>query len=75
MLFRSIHDTVQCRTIFATHYHELTQLAHEKAHVVNLTMAVKEWQDRVIFLRDGKVVRDGGRLSAGEILDTIKTLE
>lgn len=47
----NIHDTVQCRTIFATHYHELTQLAHEKAHVVNLTMAVKEWQDRVIFLR------------------------
>ena len=31
--------------------------------------------DRVIFLRDGKIVRDGGRLSAGEILDTIKTLE
>jgi len=46
-----IHDIVRCRTIFATHYHELTQLAHEKPHVVNLTMAVREWQDRVIFLR------------------------
>jgi DNA mismatch repair protein MutS len=46
-----IHDAIRCRTIFATHYHELTQLAHEKAHVVNLTMAVREWQDRVIFLR------------------------
>lgn len=46
-----IHDQIQCRTIFATHYHELTQLAHEKGHVVNLTMAVREWQDRVIFLR------------------------
>jgi putative ABC transport system ATP-binding protein len=31
--------------------------------------------DRVVFLRDGKVVRDSGRMSAGEILDTIKTLE
>jgi putative ABC transport system ATP-binding protein len=31
--------------------------------------------DRVIFLRDGRVVRDSGRMSAGEILDTIKTLE
>ena len=31
--------------------------------------------DRVIFLRDGKIVRDGGRMSSGEILDTIKTLE
>src|SRR6185312_3470460 len=46
-----IHDQVRCRTIFATHYHELTHLAHEKEHVVNLTMAVREWQDRVVFLR------------------------
>jgi DNA mismatch repair protein MutS len=46
-----IHDQVRSRTIFATHYHELTQLAHEKEHVLNLTMAVREWQDRVVFLR------------------------
>ncbi len=46
-----IHDQIRCRTIFATHYHELTQLAHEKEHVVNMTMAVREWQDRVVFLR------------------------
>lgn len=46
-----ILDAVRCRTIFATHYHELTQLAHEKEHVVNLTMAVREWGERVIFLR------------------------
>ena len=31
--------------------------------------------DRVLLLRDGKIVRDGGRMSAGEILDQIKTLE
>lgn len=46
-----ILDNVRCRTIFATHYHELTQLAQEKEHVVNLTMAVREWGERVIFLR------------------------
>ena len=46
-----LHDVVGARTLFATHYHELTQLAHEKEHVVNLTMAVREWQDRVVFLR------------------------
>jgi len=46
-----IHDVVRCRTIFATHYHELTQLAHERDHVRNLTMAVREAQDRVFFLR------------------------
>ncbi len=46
-----LHDQLQCRTIFATHYHELTQLAHEKQHVVNLTLAVREVQDRIVFLR------------------------
>ncbi len=46
-----LHDRLQCRTIFATHYHELTQLAHEKEHVFNLTMAVREWQENVVFLR------------------------
>ena len=38
-------------TIFATHYHELTELAALLPRVVNRTMAVKEWQDRIVFLR------------------------
>src|SRR5205085_2543972 len=39
------------RTIFATHFHELTELAALLPRVVNRTMAVKEWQDRIVFLR------------------------
>jgi DNA mismatch repair protein MutS len=38
------------RTLFATHYHELTELAVELDSVTNLRMAVREWGDRVVFL-------------------------
>lgn len=46
-----LHDHVKARTLFATHYHELAALAEEKSGVANVTMAVKEWNDQVIFLR------------------------
>ncbi|MBN1912485.1 MAG: DNA mismatch repair protein MutS [Pirellulales bacterium] len=39
-----------CRTLFATHYHELTDLAGELSHVRNYNVAVREWQDEVVFL-------------------------
>ena len=39
------------KTLFATHYHELTDLALTKARVVNCNVAVKEWNDEIIFLR------------------------
>ncbi len=39
------------KTLFATHYHELTELAAVLPQVVNWTMAVKEWEDRIVFLR------------------------
>src|SRR5262249_57936020 len=39
------------RTLFATHYHELTALAAEKARVRNLSVAVAEWKGTVVFLR------------------------
>jgi DNA mismatch repair protein MutS len=39
-----------CRTLFATHYHELTSLAERLPSVTNLHVAVREWEDRVIFL-------------------------
>jgi DNA mismatch repair protein MutS len=38
------------RTLFATHYHELTELAVELDSVLNLRMAVREWKDEVVFL-------------------------
>src|SRR5207244_11414309 len=46
-----IHDTVGARTLFATHYHELCDLAAEKPRAFNLTMAVSEVEGRVVFLR------------------------
>jgi DNA mismatch repair protein MutS len=45
-----LHDEVGCRTLFATHYHELTDLAQTLRGVANLNVAVKEWEDHVVFL-------------------------
>jgi DNA mismatch repair protein MutS len=45
-----IHNEIGCRTLFATHYHELTDLADELAGVRNFNVAVKEWDDQVVFL-------------------------
>jgi DNA mismatch repair protein MutS len=46
-----LHDNVRCRTIFATHYHELTALADKRPAVRNANVAVREWNERIIFLR------------------------
>ena len=46
-----LHDAIGCRTLFATHYHEITDLERTRAGVVNLNVAVREWNDQVIFLR------------------------
>jgi DNA mismatch repair protein MutS len=48
-----LHDVhaVAARTLFATHYHELTELALLRPRVRNLTMAVREWNDSIVFLR------------------------
>lgn len=46
-----LHDKVGCRTLFATHYHELTDLERTRSGVLNLNVAVREWNDQVIFLR------------------------
>ncbi len=45
-----LHDQVGCRTMFATHYHELMQLPEELAHARNLNVAVRETGDQVVFL-------------------------
>jgi DNA mismatch repair protein MutS len=48
-----LHDTANraARTLFATHYHELTELAGRLARVKNYNILVKEWGDQVVFLR------------------------
>ncbi|HXY29922.1 MAG TPA: DNA mismatch repair protein MutS [Gemmatimonadaceae bacterium] len=45
-----LHDTIGCKTVFATHYHELTQLADALPGVRNYTVAVREVGDEVLFL-------------------------
>ena len=51
------------KTLFATHYHELTELAVQKKRVKNYNIAVKEWNDEIIFLR--KLVEGGTNRSYG----------
>jgi DNA mismatch repair protein MutS len=45
-----LHDRIGCRTLFATHYHELTDLVQSLPRVKNLNVAVREWKDDVVFL-------------------------
>ena len=45
-----LHNTVGCKTIFATHYHELTQLTEELEHARNFNVAVREVGDEIVFL-------------------------
>jgi DNA mismatch repair protein MutS len=78
-----LHDTApfRVRTLFATHYHELTELALTRSRIRNFHVAVKEWNDRVIFLRklaEGATSRSYGiqvaRLAGlpGEVIDRAK---
>ncbi len=46
-----LHDLTKCRTLFATHYHELTDLTNTRPAVANFNVAVREWNDEIIFLR------------------------
>ncbi len=78
-----LHDKIKARTLFATHYHELTKLAEEREGVCNYNVAVREWNDQIIFLR--KIVPGGADKSYGiqvarlaglpkEILDRAKEI-
>jgi len=58
-----LHDEVGCRTLFATHYHELQDLARELPRVRNLTVAVREVGDQIVFLR--QLVQGGASRSYG----------
>ncbi|WP_093324142.1 DNA mismatch repair protein MutS [Shimia haliotis] len=47
-----LHDVNKSRALFATHYHEMTQLASKMAGVDNATVTVREWEGEVIFLHE-----------------------
>ncbi len=60
-----LHDHADhaAKTLFATHYHELTELAVTRNRIKNFNIAVKEWNDQIIFLR--KIVPGGASHSYG----------
>jgi len=58
-----IATQIKCRTLFATHYHELTELAELFANVKNYNVAVREWMDEVVFLH--KILPGGTDKSYG----------
>jgi DNA mismatch repair protein MutS len=78
-----LHDKIKARTLFATHYHELTKLVENRHGVCNFNVAVREWNEQIIFLR--KIVPGGADKSYGiqvarlaglpkEILDRAKEI-
>jgi DNA mismatch repair protein MutS len=60
-----LHDEAEhkARTLFATHYHEMTELSVTRSGVKNFNIAVREWNDQVIFLR--KIIPGGASHSYG----------
>ncbi|MFZ5807181.1 MAG: DNA mismatch repair protein MutS [Verrucomicrobiota bacterium] len=58
-----LHNEVKAKTLFATHYHELTELSVTLPALKNFNIAVREWQDQIIFLR--KIVEGGADKSYG----------
>jgi DNA mismatch repair protein MutS len=58
-----LHDRIGCKTMFATHYHELTALAETRPRVRNFSTAVKEWKEEIVFLH--KLVAGGASRSYG----------
>src|SRR5690606_6069299 len=58
-----IHDRIGARTMFATHYHELTELSDRFEGIANYSVAVKEEGDSIVFIRS--LVRGGSDRSYG----------
>jgi DNA mismatch repair protein MutS len=58
-----LHNQVGAKTLFATHYHELTELSARLPRVKNFNVAVREWNDQIVFLR--KIVEGGTDKSYG----------
>ena len=51
-VLEALHNTVRCRVIFATHFHELARLTAELPRLTPHTMRVKEWKGEVVFLHE-----------------------
>jgi DNA mismatch repair protein MutS len=62
-ILEHLHNQVGAKTLFATHYHELTELAGRLARLKNFNVAVREWHDQIVFLR--KIVEGGADKSYG----------
>jgi len=58
-----LHNHTGAKTLFATHYHELTELSARLPRLKNFNVAVREWQDQIVFLR--KIVAGGTDKSYG----------
>ncbi len=58
-----IHNNIKAKTLFATHYHELTELSLTLDGVKNYNIAVREWSEEIIFLR--KIIEGGADKSYG----------
>ncbi len=58
-----LHNQVGAKTLFATHYHELTELSGRLPRLRNFNVAVREWNDQIVFLR--KIVAGGTDKSYG----------
>ena len=71
-----LHAVNQCRTLFATHYHELTQLEEKLKTLTCYTMGIKEWDGDVVFLHEvqkGSADRSYG-IHVGELAGLPKTV-
>ena len=62
-IIEHLHNQVGAKTLFATHYHELTELAARLPRLKNFNVAVREWHDQIVFLR--KIVEGGTDKSYG----------
>ena len=62
-ILEHLHNQVGAKTLFATHYHELTELAARLPRLKNFNVAVREWHEQIVFLR--KIVEGGTDKSYG----------
>jgi len=58
-----LHEQIRAKTLFATHYHELTSMSRKFSRIRNFNVAVREWNDQIIFLR--KIQAGGADKSYG----------